>query len=128
MEETLPRLGEQHFRASFCMSAATFGYLVEVCQPRMWRQKTTIRKSIFIERRVGIALYSLCSSAGDRTTANLFAVERPSVNEIYRKFCKKVVEELEHNMVTMARNEDLEDHTREFQAVHIRLVHWTAVT
>lgn len=116
-EETLPRLGEQHFRASFRVSAATFRYLVEVCQPRMRRQETRIRKSISIEKRVGIALYRLCSSAEDRTIANLFAVGRSSVNEIYREFCKVVVEEIEHNMVTMVRNEDLEDHMREFQVV-----------
>ncbi|XP_029843768.2 uncharacterized protein LOC8030648 [Ixodes scapularis] len=116
-EETLPRLGEQHFLACFRVSPTTFLYLVDVCRSSMQRQDTAIKTAITVEKRVAISLYRLCSMAEERTIGHLFAVGQSVVNESYREFCDVVIEELEARTVSMIRNEDLEHHIREFQAV-----------
>ncbi|KAM7306559.1 protein ANTAGONIST OF LIKE HETEROCHROMATIN PROTEIN 1 [Ixodes scapularis] len=116
-EETLPRLGEQHFRACFRVSSTTFRYLVDVCRSSMQRQDTAMKTAITVEKRVAISLYRLCSTAEERTIGHLFAVGQSVVNESYREFCDVVIEELEARTVSMIRNEDLEHHMREFQAV-----------
>ncbi|KAG0423853.1 hypothetical protein HPB47_000384 [Ixodes persulcatus] len=74
-------------------------------------------KKAYVEKRVAISLYRLCSTAEERTIAHLFAVGQSVVNESYREFCDVVIEELEARTVSMIRNEDLEHHMREFQAV-----------
>ncbi|KAM7308472.1 protein ANTAGONIST OF LIKE HETEROCHROMATIN PROTEIN 1 [Ixodes scapularis] len=116
-EETVPRLGEQHFRACFRESSTTFRYLVDVCRSTMQRQDTAMKTAITVEKRVAISLYRLCSTAEERTIGHLLAVGQSEVNESYREFCDVVIEELEARTVLMIRNEDLQHHMHEFQAV-----------
>ncbi|XP_037508358.1 uncharacterized protein LOC119384138 [Rhipicephalus sanguineus] len=114
-EETLPNLGEQNFRQSFRVSQTTFKYLVDVCRPTMERQTTNMREAIPVNKRVAVALYKLCSSAEDRTIANLFDMGRSTVNIIYREFCEAVVDSLEERWVRMPTPSEMEDHIKEFQ-------------
>ncbi|KAG0410156.1 hypothetical protein HPB47_012738 [Ixodes persulcatus] len=72
--ETLPRRGEQHFRACLRVSSTTFRYLVDVCRPSMVQQDTSMKSAMTVEKRVVISLYRLCSSAEERTIGHLFAV------------------------------------------------------
>lgn len=116
-EETLPHLGERHFRLCFRINSSTFRYLVDICRPAMSREITTMRKPLTVEKRVSIGLYKLCSTAEDRTIAHLFAVGRSTVNETYREFCEVVVEVLLSKTIEMVRIEDLRHHMTEFQAV-----------
>ncbi|XP_040071660.1 uncharacterized protein LOC120844100 [Ixodes scapularis] len=116
-EETLPRMGDLYFRVCFRVSSTTFRYLVDVGRPSMLRQDTAMKTAITVQKRVAISLYRLCSSAEERTIGHLFAVGQSVVNETYRKFCDVTIEELEAHTITMIRNEDLDNHTHEFQAV-----------
>ncbi|CAN7977956.1 unnamed protein product [Ixodes persulcatus] len=76
-----------------------------------------MKTAITVEKRVAISLYRLCSTAEERTIGHLFAVGQSVVNETYREFCDVVIEELEARTITMIRNEDLDNHMREFQGV-----------
>ncbi|CAN7936967.1 unnamed protein product [Ixodes hexagonus] len=115
-EDTLPHLPAHVFKQSFRVMPATFRYLVDVCRPHMERQVTSMRPTIPVEKRVGAALYKLCSSAEDRTIANLFGLGRSTVNELYREFCQVIVFVVEPDWVKMVSAAKLPDHIREFQA------------
>ncbi|CAN7940812.1 unnamed protein product [Ixodes hexagonus] len=116
-EDTLPRLGDQHFRACFRVSSTTFRYLGDICRPSMLRQDTVMKRAITVEKRVAISLYRLSSTAEERTIAHLFAVGQSVVNGSYREFCNVAIEKLESRTDSMVRNEDLDKHILEFQAV-----------
>lgn len=116
-EDTLPGLGEGKFRENFRVSTRTFRYIVEVCRQDMEKQETHMRETIPIEKRVGMALYRLCSSAEDRTVANLFGVGRSTLNEIYREFCEVVIARLEDQFLRMITPSEMETHIRDFEAV-----------
>ncbi|KAG0430745.1 hypothetical protein HPB47_021501 [Ixodes persulcatus] len=115
-EDTLPNLPESHFKQAFRVMPATFRYIVDVCRPHMERQVTPMRPTISVEKRVGAALYKLCSSAEDRTVAHLFGLGRSTVNDNYKEFCHIVVSELERDWLKMMTAAELPDHVREFQA------------
>ncbi|CAN8028555.1 unnamed protein product [Ixodes persulcatus] len=115
-EDTLPHLPEHFFKQSFRVKPVTFRYLVDLCRPHMEREVTNMRSTIPVEKRVGAALYKSCSSAEDRTIANLFGLGRSTVNENYREFCRVVVSVLEQDWLKMVSAAELPDHIREFQA------------
>ncbi|KAM7303967.1 hypothetical protein ISCGN_013869 [Ixodes scapularis] len=96
-EDTLPHLREHFFKQSFPVQPVTFTYLVDVRQPHMEREVTSMRSTIPVEKRVGSALCKLCSRAEDRTIANLFGLGRSTVTENYREFCRAVVSVLEQD-------------------------------
>ncbi|KAL1436850.1 hypothetical protein MTO96_049247 [Rhipicephalus appendiculatus] len=81
----------------------------------MERQTTNMREAIPVNKRVAVALYKLCSSAEDRTIANLFDMGRSMVNIIYREFCEAVVDSLEERWVGMPTPSEMEDHIKDFQ-------------
>ncbi|KAG0415861.1 hypothetical protein HPB47_006971 [Ixodes persulcatus] len=115
-EETLPHLPKHFFKQSFRVKPATFRYLVDMCRPHMEREVTTMHLIFPVEKRVGAALYKLCSSAEDRTITNLFSQGRSTVNENYREFCRVVVSVLEQDWLKMVSAAELPDPIREFQA------------
>ncbi|KAG0423657.1 hypothetical protein HPB47_000581 [Ixodes persulcatus] len=82
----------------------------------MERQVTCMRETIAMEKRVGVALFKLCSTAEDRTVATLFGIGRSTVNELYREFCETVVAVLEPEWVKLMTPKELPEHIREFQA------------
>lgn len=116
-EETVPHLGEQNFKQSFRMNRATFRFIVESLRGNLERQCTNMRETITPEKRVAIGLYKLCSSAEDRTVANLFGVGRSTVNTIYRQFCEAVVCVLEREWIKVMTAEEMTRHIQEFEAV-----------
>ncbi|XP_075559184.1 uncharacterized protein LOC142590668 [Dermacentor variabilis] len=116
-EDTLPNLGENHFKQAFRVSPPTFRYLVESCRSVLERQTTRLRKPISVEKRVAVGLYRLCSSAEDRTIAHLFGIGRSTVNVLCREFCKAVIDQLEGEWLHMIRRQELKQHIREFFAL-----------
>lgn len=116
-EDTLPYLGDQFFRQSFRVSPTTFRYIVESCGPLLQREDTVMRSAISVEKRVAVSMYKLCSSAEDRSIANLFGIGRSTVNTLYREFCEAVVTKLEPDWVKMPSAQTMADHIREFGAV-----------
>ncbi|CAN7977067.1 unnamed protein product [Ixodes persulcatus] len=116
-EDTLPHLGEFHFRQAFRVSPATFRFLVESCRCLLERETTVMREPISIEKRVAVGLYRLCSSAEDRTIAHLFGIGRSTVNVMYKDFCNAIIEKLEGDWLRMVRADDMSAHMREFFAV-----------
>lgn len=117
-EDTMPHLGEYHFKQAFRVSPTTFRYLVESCRVCLERQTTNMRKAISVEKRVAVGLYRLCSSAEDRTIADLFGIGRSTVNTIFREFCKTVIDRLEAEWIRMVGRRELEEHMRECFAVN----------
>lgn len=106
-EETVPHLGGHNFKQSFRVNPSTFRFLVESLRHVLEKQVTNMRDPITAEKRVAIGLYKLCSSAEDRTVANLFGVGRSSVNVIYREFCAAVVSVLESDWIRMITEEEM---------------------
>ncbi|KAG0418148.1 hypothetical protein HPB47_005096 [Ixodes persulcatus] len=86
-EETLPRMGEQHFRACFRVSSTTFRYLVDVCRPSMVRQDTSMKSAMTVE---GLP------DGHDGITEMTDATEGPSSLKTYtRKRCRWTVDDVE---------------------------------
>ncbi|KAH7960471.1 hypothetical protein HPB49_020131 [Dermacentor silvarum] len=83
------------FDTSFRVNPSTFWLIVESLHLVLERQSTNKRESISREKRVAIGLCKRCSSAEDRTVANLFGVGRSTVNVMYRQFCEAVFSVLE---------------------------------
>ena len=79
------------FQYNFRVSKASFEIICAKVKG-MAKQDTNMRRCIPLEKRVGIALYALGSSAEYRTVANLFGVGRTTVGEIVVEFCKAVCE------------------------------------
>ncbi|XP_037501111.1 uncharacterized protein LOC119374985 [Rhipicephalus sanguineus] len=137
-EDTLPHLGEQHFRQAFRVSPTTFRYLVESWRPSLERQTTNMREAISVEKRVAVGMYRLCSgaedrktgplrtlrtgplrrSAEDRATADLFGIGRSTVNTVLKEFCKTVIDRLEDEWVRMVGPRQLEKHIRKCFSVN----------
>ncbi|XP_075538681.1 uncharacterized protein LOC142573058 [Dermacentor variabilis] len=116
-EDTLPNLGEAHFKKCFRVSPATFRYIVESCRSDLQRVDTVMTEAISVEKRVAVALYRLCSTAEDRTISELFSLGRSTVNKIYKEFCAAVLRNLEEAWIKMPAPADIEDHMREFFAM-----------
>ncbi|KAH9382032.1 hypothetical protein HPB48_017243 [Haemaphysalis longicornis] len=100
-EETLPKLGELHFRQSLRVTPATFRYIVDALRCVLERETTNMREAISVEKRVAIGLYRLRSSAEDQTIAHLFGVGRSTVNLISKEFFAAVIEVLEVRSLCM---------------------------
>ncbi|KAL1457222.1 hypothetical protein MTO96_043572 [Rhipicephalus appendiculatus] len=116
-EETVPLLGEKFFKRAFRVTPATFRYIVETVRPLLERQNTNMREAIALDKRVAIGLYRLCSSAEERSIAELFAVGRSTVNEAYRELCEAVIHTMEARWVNMPTVSSMAEHIREFTAV-----------
>lgn len=116
-EESLPNLGEAYFKKCFRVSASTFRYIVESCRSDLQRVDTAMTEAISVEKRVAVALYRLCSTAEDRTIAELFALGRSTVNSIYKEFCVAILRNLENYWIKIPSPADMEEHIRDFFAV-----------
>ncbi|XP_064475352.1 uncharacterized protein LOC135389217 [Ornithodoros turicata] len=57
--------------------------------------------------------------AEDKTVANLFAVERSTLNEVYREFCTVVVARLEEQFLKTIKASEMKQHIRDFEAVYV---------
>ncbi|KAH7961019.1 hypothetical protein HPB52_000778 [Rhipicephalus sanguineus] len=115
-EDTLPFLGDGHFKRCFRVSPATFRFLVDSLRPSLERVTTNMRESIVVEKVVAIGLFELCSVAEDRVVASVFGIGRSTVNGIYKEFCEAVVSLLESNWINMLSQSDIAEHIREFAA------------
>ncbi|KAH6919931.1 hypothetical protein HPB50_029081 [Hyalomma asiaticum] len=115
-EETLPNLGEHHFKQAFRVTPSTFRYLVESCRSVLERHTTRLRKPSSVEKRVAVGLYRLCSSAEDRTIGHLFGIGRSTVNVTYHEFCKGVIDLLEKEWLRIMRPDEMKEHMKEFFA------------
>ncbi|KAH9371963.1 hypothetical protein HPB48_022477 [Haemaphysalis longicornis] len=112
-DTTLTNLPDSAFKENFRVSRTTFTYIVNACEC-MGRQDTNMRRANPLDKRVAIGLYRLASSAEERTVAHLFGVSRPSVNLIFREFCRVVVQRLEHLYIRLPRACEMADHLRQF--------------
>ncbi|KAH9382569.1 hypothetical protein HPB48_011995 [Haemaphysalis longicornis] len=112
----LPNLPDSAFRENFCVSRTTFTYTVNACEC-MRRQDTNMRRAIPLDKRVAIGLYRLASSAERELWPTCFGVSRPSVNLIFREFCRVVVQRLEHLYIRLPRPCEMAEHLRQFEAV-----------
>ncbi|CAN7946620.1 unnamed protein product, partial [Ixodes hexagonus] len=115
-EMTLPHLPDSGFRENFRVSRSTFNYIVSICE-HLRRQDTNMRRAIPLDKRVAIGLYRLATSAEDRTVANVFGVERSSVNVAFKEFCRAIVQRLEPRYIRFPRTSELAEHLRQFAAV-----------
>lgn len=116
-EETLPHLGEAHFKRCFRVAPATFRYIVDACRADLTRQDTEMTEAVSVEKRVAVGLYRLCSTAEERTVAELFTLGRSTVNMIYKEFCIPILDNLEDEWVKAVSPSNISQHMREFAAV-----------
>ncbi|KAM7304003.1 uncharacterized protein ISCGN_013903 [Ixodes scapularis] len=91
--------------------------LVESCRCLLERERTGIKEPIFLEERVAVGLYRLCSRAEDRRIAHLFGIGRSSVNMLYKDFCDTVIQKLEDDWLRMARSDEMTARMGELFAV-----------
>lgn len=85
------------------MSPSAFKILCEKMSS-LRREDTMFRKAIPLEKRIGIALYALGSSAEYRSIANLFGVGRTTVGEIVLEFCNEVWSKLRKDYLNFYDN------------------------
>ncbi|KAL1480501.1 hypothetical protein MTO96_050975 [Rhipicephalus appendiculatus] len=116
-EDTLPHLGDAHFRQSLRVTPATFSYLVNILTPVLERADTNMRPAVPVAKRIAIGLYRLRSTAEDATIAHLFGVGRSTVNVICREFFAAVIETLEGQWLRMIRRAEMGEHIRKFHRV-----------
>ncbi|XP_077550672.1 uncharacterized protein LOC144163868 [Haemaphysalis longicornis] len=116
-EETLPHLGEAHFKRCFRVAPATFRYIVDACRADLTRQDTEITEAVSVEKRVAVGLYRLCCTAEERTDAELLALGRSTVTMIYKEFCVAVLDNFEDEWVKAVSPSNISQHMREFAAV-----------
>ncbi|XP_049527285.1 uncharacterized protein LOC125947044 [Dermacentor silvarum] len=69
-----------------------------------------MREAIALNKRVVIGLYQLCSSAEDRSVAELFAVGRSTVNVAYRELCEAIIHTMEAEWIKMATASSMAEH------------------
>lgn len=86
----MPFLTNHRFKEAFRVTRKTFQFLVERLH-FLRREDTIFRNAIVLEKRIGIALYALASSAEYRTIAVLFGVGRTTVGELVIEFCKAIL-------------------------------------
>ncbi|KAH8022356.1 hypothetical protein MRX96_010281 [Rhipicephalus microplus] len=91
-----------------------FCYIVGSCRTDIQRVDTTMRQPISVKKRVAISLYHLCSTAEDHTIAEYFAIDRSTVNLLYKEFCMAILKNLEDDWVKMPSPSDIEEHMRQF--------------
>lgn len=116
-EDTLPLLGDGHFKQCFRVSPATFRFIADSLRPSLERVTTNMRECIAVEKVVAIGLFKLCSVAEDRVVASVFGVGRSTVNGIYKEFCEAIVSVLESDWIKMLSPSEMAEHIREFMAV-----------
>ncbi|XP_062550355.1 uncharacterized protein LOC134215122 [Armigeres subalbatus] len=88
-EEDAEKNGEKFFKENFRMNRKCFDTLCGMLRG-IAKQDTILRKCIPLQKRVGIALYALGSSAEYRTISNLFGVGKSTICEIMQEFCTEV--------------------------------------
>ncbi|XP_077534363.1 uncharacterized protein LOC144146276 [Haemaphysalis longicornis] len=116
-EETVPHLGDQHFKEAFRVTPVRFRYLLESCRSSLERQATVMKDPISVEKRVAVDLYRLCSTAEGRTIALLSGIGRSTVNVSFREFCAAVIAILEDDWMGMVPPDGMAAHMLEFHAV-----------
>ncbi|KAH9360389.1 hypothetical protein HPB48_008385 [Haemaphysalis longicornis] len=116
-EETLSHLGEAHFKRCFRVAPATFRYIGDACRADLTRQDTEMTEAVSVKKRVAVGLYRLCSTAEERTVAELFTLGRSTVNMIYKEFCVAVSDNLEdeYSIILLA----LVDHRYRFRYTNV---------
>ncbi|XP_050340332.1 uncharacterized protein LOC126766627 [Bactrocera neohumeralis] len=92
-ENDVPTFKNDKFKNTFRIDRSTFQYLVDRLK-NLQRADTCWRNAISLEKRIGIALYSLASSAEYRTVASLFGIGRTTVGEIVLEVCREIVFEI----------------------------------
>ncbi|KAH7959703.1 hypothetical protein HPB49_013128 [Dermacentor silvarum] len=98
------------FKRAFRVTPATFCYTVDAVRPLLERQNTNMREAIALNKRVVIGLYQLCSSAEDRSVAELFAVGCSTVNVAYRELCEAIIHTMEAEWIKMATASSMAEH------------------
>jgi len=98
-------MSDKTFCENFRMTRASFEKLCQRVK-RIAKQDTVWRQCIPLDKRVGIALYALGSSAEYRTVANLFGVGLSTVSTIVLDFSQTVCDELQEYISTYPPKED----------------------
>lgn len=78
------------------------------------REDMDVRCCIPVHRYVAISLYQLTSA--ERTVAQLFSMNRPLVNVIFREFCNIVVNVPEAQAVQLPSRNNVKDHVQPSEA------------
>ncbi|XP_065356594.1 uncharacterized protein LOC135950976 [Calliphora vicina] len=109
-EKDVPNSSPEFFKESFRVDKTTFLLLVNRLEC-LKKKDTNCRKSIPLEKRVAIALYTLGSSSEYLTIGRLFGVSTSSVCIILHEFCRAVIENLANdflptNFLTAAKVEE----------------------
>uniref|UniRef100_A0A336L2I1 CSON003839 protein n=1 Tax=Culicoides sonorensis TaxID=179676 RepID=A0A336L2I1_CULSO len=97
-EEDTAHMNDEDFRANYRMTRKSFNQLYNELHC-LEKQITQFRVPIPREKRIGIALYTLGSSAEIRTISNLFGVGDSTVRAILLEFIDALLDKFEKRMI-----------------------------
>ena len=89
------------------MSRTTFQFLIEELNPKLRSQDTKMRKAVEVEKKVGLFLYFIASTASYRTLRNLFGLSRGFVCICIRKVAAAVLRKLKPKYLSIAKGDEL---------------------
>ena len=89
------------------MSRTTFQFLIEKLNPKLGSQDTKMRKAVEVEKKVGLFLYFIASTASYRTLSNLFGLPRGFVYICIRKVAAAVLRKLKPKYLSIAKGDEL---------------------
>ena len=89
------------------MSRTTFQFLIEELNPKLGSQDTKMRKAVEVEKKVGLFLYFIASTASYRTLCNLFGLSRGFVCICIRKVAAAVLRKLKPKYLSIAKGDEL---------------------
>ena len=103
----LNEFSDQEWYENFRLSRATFQFLVEELKPVLKLQDTKMRKAVEVEKRVGLFLYFIASTAIYRTLSNLFGLSRGFVCICIRRVAAVVLRKLKPKYMSFAKGDEL---------------------
>ncbi|CAF1039448.1 unnamed protein product, partial [Rotaria sordida] len=90
--EIVPLMNDQQFKNNFRIQRSTFGELVRLVGPHVFKNDTNYRAAIPVEKRIACALYALGSSSELRTISNLFGIGVNTTGLIVHEFCNTIID------------------------------------
>ena len=80
----------------FRMKKETFDEIVQVVRPALEKRDTQLRRTIPIQKRVGVAIWRLATRTTFRSIAKTFAIGKSAAAKITKEFCLEIKRKAPH--------------------------------
>lgn len=97
---------EQQWYENFRVTRDTFQFILNKIEDEITGRDTTMHRAVSAQRRLGIVLYYLSSTAEYRTIANLFGASVAFVCSCVKKICTVIVQKLKQNSLLFQKEKN----------------------